>query len=171
MESGTVKKGDLIGYLGDSDENGGTADNPLRPHLHFGIRSGQRKDYPGQGEWRWQAGWIRLCPQDVGWLNPSEFITDQDVPPGGFLVPDGDFLSKWGVVIFLASVYLMGAGCMVLYAVRKNKVLLPGLYGIIMIVVGLIFLNKGTRLAYILFPLAALMVGCSIYLFIRSRNI
>ena len=31
--------GELIGYLGDPDENGGSAKNPLRPH---GIRVGLR---------------------------------------------------------------------------------------------------------------------------------
>lgn len=34
--------GELIGYLGNPDENGGSAKNPLRPHLHFGIRVGLR---------------------------------------------------------------------------------------------------------------------------------
>ncbi|MCJ7716605.1 MAG: M23 family metallopeptidase, partial [Anaerolineales bacterium] len=31
LKSGTVEKGDLIAYLGDSDENGGSTKNPLRP--------------------------------------------------------------------------------------------------------------------------------------------
>jgi hypothetical protein len=31
-----------LAYLGDSDENGGSAEQPLEPHLHFGIRAGQR---------------------------------------------------------------------------------------------------------------------------------
>ena len=36
LESGTVvEKGDLIAYLGDSDENGGSKKNPLVTHLHF----------------------------------------------------------------------------------------------------------------------------------------
>ena len=49
LKSGTVEKGDLIAYLGDPDENGGSAKNPLVTHLHFGIRAGQRRDYPGFG--------------------------------------------------------------------------------------------------------------------------
>lgn len=52
-ERGPVEKGQLLAYLGDADENGGSAARPLRPHLHFGIRTGQRADYPGIGEWRW----------------------------------------------------------------------------------------------------------------------
>ncbi|MBC8548417.1 MAG: M23 family metallopeptidase, partial [Candidatus Brocadiales bacterium] len=59
LESGLVKKGDLIAYLGDPDENGGSTEQPLVTHLHFGIRVGQKNDYPGKGEWRWQAGWIK----------------------------------------------------------------------------------------------------------------
>ena len=66
IESGVlVEKGQLIAYLGDSDENGGSSEDPLTPHLHFGIRAGQRTDYPSMGEWRWQAGWIKYCPQDL----------------------------------------------------------------------------------------------------------
>ena len=45
-----VQKGDLIGYLGDSDENGGSEKQPLVPHLHHGIRRGQMNDYPGGGQ-------------------------------------------------------------------------------------------------------------------------
>ena len=66
-EVGEVRKGDLLAYLGDPFENGGSMKKPLRPHLHFGIRAGQRTDYPGKGEWRWQAGWIRPRPTDLGW--------------------------------------------------------------------------------------------------------
>ena len=56
LESGPVKRGDFIAYLGDPDENGGSPEQPLKPHLHFGIRAGQRIDSPGMGEGRWQAG-------------------------------------------------------------------------------------------------------------------
>lgn len=49
---GLVKKGELIAYLGDSHENGGSAENPLVPHLHLGVRAGQRANYSSMGEWR-----------------------------------------------------------------------------------------------------------------------
>ena len=87
IESGMVEKGELIAYLGDSDENGGSSEHPLEPHLHIGVRAGQRADYPGMGEWRWQAGWIKLCPQDLDWLQPSAVITSQEIPAGGFPEP------------------------------------------------------------------------------------
>ena len=48
----------------------GAAEHPLDPHLHFGLRAGQRADYPQRGEWRWMAGWIRLCPRIWGGCSP-----------------------------------------------------------------------------------------------------
>ena len=80
IESGVlVEKGQLIAYLGDSDENGGSSEQPLTPHLHFGIRAGQRADYSSMGEWRWQAGWLNYCPQDLGWLQPSLITVNQEL--------------------------------------------------------------------------------------------
>jgi len=49
------------------------------------------------GEWRWQAGWTKLCPQDLGWLQPSVIITSQDIPVGGFPEPAAGFVAKWGI--------------------------------------------------------------------------
>lgn len=50
-EEGPVSKGDLIAYLGDMEENGSDATyGYFPPHLHFGVRAGQRLDYPGSGE-------------------------------------------------------------------------------------------------------------------------
>ena len=100
MRRGTVEKGTLIAYLGDAHENGGSARQPLEPHLHLGVRAGQRADYPGKGEWRWQAGWIKLCPTELGWLPPSAIITAQGIPAGGFSPPTGsasNWLAKWGI--------------------------------------------------------------------------
>lgn len=47
-----MEKGELMGYLGDPDENGGSAENPLRTRLQLGVRVGQRSHYPGNGLWR-----------------------------------------------------------------------------------------------------------------------
>ncbi|MFO7742825.1 MAG: M23 family metallopeptidase [Anaerolineae bacterium] len=104
IEPGPVAKADLIGYLGDPDENGGSAENPLRTHLHFGVRLGQRADYPSNGAWRWQAGWIRRCPQDVGWLQPSLVITEQEVSSGGFPGPAGGFLVRWWIELLYRTI-------------------------------------------------------------------
>ena len=133
-----VKKGDLIAYLGDSDENGGSKENPLAPHLHFGIRAGQRADYPRGGEWRWMAGWIKLCPQDLGWLQPSAVITGQEIPSGGFPQPKVDFLTRWGVESLFIGIYTIFGACSVIYAFGKRK---PFIFwigpGLIVILAGL----------------------------------
>ena len=91
LRTGTqVARGDLIAYLGDSDVNGGSQEHPVDTHLHFGIRAGQTADYPARGAWRYMGGWITLCPQDVGWLQPSLVMTRQQIPVGGYPQPQVD---------------------------------------------------------------------------------
>jgi murein DD-endopeptidase MepM/ murein hydrolase activator NlpD len=170
LESGPVEKGDLIAYLGDPDENGGSPAQPLRPHLHFGIRAGQRMDYPGMGEWRWQAGWIKPCPQDLGWLQPSGIITNQAIPPGGFPEPRAGLFERWGVELAFASVYLLGAACTLVFAIRKNKPIVLVPYGGLMIVAGWILFNKGTRVSYALFSMAVLLLVFAIFRYARHSQ-
>ena len=67
--TGKVSKGELIGYLGEAAEC-----YTMFPHIHFGIRSGQKADYPGWGNWRWMAGYPSCPPDSVGWFHPSEII-------------------------------------------------------------------------------------------------
>ena len=170
IESGTVEKGELIAYLGDSDENGGSLENPLRPHLHLGVRAGQRVDYSGMGEWRWQAGWIKPCPQDLGWLQPSAIITSQDIPVGGFPEPAAGFVAKWGVELLFAGIYLFGGACMLVFAIRKNKPFVLIINGGLLIVAGWIFYSKGTKMSYALFAMAVLLLAIGIYKFIRRST-
>lgn len=170
LESGSVQKGDLIAYLGDPDENGGSAENPLRPHLHFGIRAGQRTDYPGMGEWRWMAGWIKPCPQDLGWLNPSEFITSQEIPSSGFAAAKVGLFEQWGVELALVSVYVVGGTCMLIFAIKKKNFVIPLISGGLMIAAGWIFSSKGTRINYVLYSLAALLIGCALFLYFRNAR-
>lgn len=68
--SGNVSKGELIGYLADNDEDGG----PWGPHLHFGIRNGQKSDYPSSGYSRWMAGYTDVHPTNYEWEDPTSFI-------------------------------------------------------------------------------------------------
>jgi hypothetical protein len=166
-ESGRVEKGELIAYLGDPDENGGSSEHPLRPHLHFGVRAGQRSDYPGIGEWRWQAGWIRSCPPDLGWLQPSAIITSQDIPVGGFPEPTAGFVVIWGFVLLLAGVYFSGGVCTLVFAIRRNRPFALLLYGVILIAAGSIFYSMGTELTYALVAMAALCLAIGICQFIR----
>ena len=56
----TVKEGDLIGYLGNPDENGGWS-----PHLHFQLMLdllGNTSDFPGVAVYRDKDIWLNLCP-------------------------------------------------------------------------------------------------------------
>ena len=157
MESGTVARGQLIAYLGDSDENGGSSKSPLEPHLHFGIRSGQRADYPGRGEWRWQAGWIKPCPQDLGWLQPSQVIASQDIPAGGYPQPRLGFLDLWRVELLITGIYTMFGVGMLLVAIRKDRPLFLLFPGIVLIAAGIVFHNNGSVGTYALLAIGIVL--------------
>lgn len=166
LESGTtVKKGDLIAYLGDPDENGGSSKTPLVPHLHFGIRTGQKADYPYRGEWRWMAGWIRLCPQDLGWLQPSLIITRQTAPVGGYPEPEVGFLTRWGSELLITSLYTIAGVGLLLFAFRKRSRLFLLLPGVFMIVAGIVFHSNGMISTYILLVIGVIMTALGILLY------
>ncbi len=172
LESGTVvEKGDLIAYLGDEDENGGSAKNPLVTHLHFGIRAGQRRDYTGFGEWRWMAGWIKPCPSDIGWLTPSQVISSQEIPPGGYQMPKGNFFEKWQGEIILLSIYSVVGVVVLIDSFKKKNTIIPIIYGITMVIAGWYFSIKGTRLQYGLYALAVIGFGVAIYQYIQGRKV
>jgi len=166
-ESGTVVKGELLAYLGDSDENGGSAKRPLRTHLHFGLRAGQRSDYSGMGEWRWQAGWIKPCPSDLGWLQPSVIIINQDIPEGGFQKPEGRALAIWGLELLFTGVYLIAVAGVLISAIRKNKPFVPILASLFFIAAGWVFHSKGMVMSYALFSMAVLLLAIGIYMLVR----
>jgi len=170
IEKGAVKKGDLLGYLGDPDENGGSAENPMEPHLHFGIRAGQRVNYPGGGDWRWMAGWIGLCPRDIGWLQPSVIITSQEIPPGGYPLPQAGLIEKWGIELLLASIYFLGAAMMLIYAIKQGKPLRLFIASGFILIAGLIFRTKSPALGITLIFLALLLSGIGIYLIVRRNR-
>ncbi len=170
LKSGSVEKGDLIGYLGDSDENGGSTKNPLVTHLHFGIRVGQRTDYPGMGEWRWMAGWIKPCPADLGWLQPSLIITGQEIPPGGFPEPKANLFEKWQAEIIITSIYAVVGVIALINSLKKKNRLGPIFYGITMVLAGLYFSVKGTRINYVLYFLAFLSFAVAIYQYFQRRK-
>jgi hypothetical protein len=168
LRSGTeVKRGNMIAYLGDSDENGGSAESPLEPHLHFGVRAGQTADYPPRGEWRFQAGWIRLCPQDLGWLQPSVVITSQEIPVGGYPAPATGFMIRWGFELLISGIYaLCGAGSLVL-GIRKRLRLLLVFPGIIVIAAGIVLHNNGMVRTYTLLVIGILITAFGFYHYIR----
>ena len=71
--SGEVKKGELIAYLGEAEEG-----ETMVSHIHFGLRMGQKEDYPRWGDGRWMAGYTNCRPDLVGWFHPSEIIGETD---------------------------------------------------------------------------------------------
>jgi len=167
MKPGKVAKGELIAYLGDAHENGGSVENPLEPHLHLGVRSGQRADYPAMGEWRWQAGWIKPCPRYLGWLQPSVIITGQQIPVGGFPEPAGRFLVKWGIELLFTGIYMCGGISVLVFATRKNKPFLLVLSGVVLLAAGWIFYTDGWKMAYALFSMAGLLLALGGYRYLR----
>jgi murein DD-endopeptidase MepM/ murein hydrolase activator NlpD len=169
-EPGPVKKGDLIGYLGDPDENGGSPEQPLIPHLHFGIRAGQRNDYPGTDEWRWMAGWIAICPQDAGWLQPSVVISGQTIPEGGFQKPSGDFLQVWRFLVVFGVIYFIGWLAMLIYTSRKNKPHLLFAFSLLYAVTAWLSFAKSFRLSYYLIGLAVLSIGFGSRIWFKHKN-
>lgn len=167
LRSGSVVKGDLIAYLGDSDENGGSRENPLRTHLHFGLRAGQRSDFPTRGEWRWMAGWIKPCPQDLGWLQPSSVIMNQESPEGGFSASRGNFFEMWSVELLMGGIYFLGAVSMIVFGVKTQKPYLLLLSGAVFTATGIYFYTSGWKMSYAILALALLLIGIGILMLIR----
>jgi hypothetical protein len=159
IESGRpVEKGQLIAHLGDSDENGGSVENPMTPHLHFGIRVGQRTDYPGMGEWRWQAGWTKYRPQDLGWLQPSLIIANQEITPGGFLPPQASFFEIWWLELILYVVILTGAVVSFIMLTRKSKPIPLAIYGVFIALATWFSFTKELRIGYALLAICVLLI-------------
>lgn len=169
LESGTtVKRGDLIAYLGDPDENGGSKEQPLEPHLHFGIRAGQTMDYPARGEWRYMAGWIRLCPQDLGWLQPSLVITNQEIPGGGYPQPKVGFWTRWGFELAVTGVYTLTGVSMLIFGVSKRHRFLLLFPGLLVVAAGLVLPIRGLLSSYALLAMGILILVVGVYTFLRE---
>jgi len=167
LKAGTeVQRGDLIAYLGDSDENGGSKEQPVDTHLHFGIRAGQTTDYPAKGEWRYMGGWIKPCPQDVGWLQPSLVITSQEIPAGGYPQPQVGFLTRWGLDLLIASLFTIGGVRFIVASSKKTRFLLL-IPGFIAIVAGIVLHNNGLIRSYMLLVIGILILAVGIYYYIR----
>jgi len=71
--SGKVNKGELIAYLAEGEEG-----ETMFSHIHFGLRMGQKADYPRWGDARWMAGYTNARPELLGWFRPSEIIGETD---------------------------------------------------------------------------------------------
>ena len=71
--SDEVKKGELIAYIGEAEEC-----YTMVSHIHFGLRMGQKADYPSWGDARWMAAYTNSRPELHGWFKPSEIIGETD---------------------------------------------------------------------------------------------
>jgi murein DD-endopeptidase MepM/ murein hydrolase activator NlpD len=168
LEPGTeVKRGELIAYLGDPTENGGSVDEPLEPHLHFGIRAGQTADYPGRGEWRFMAGWIRHCPQDLGWLQPSLVITSQEIPVGGYPPPKVNFLTRWGLELLITSIYTIGGAGMLAFVIKKKLHFLFIFPAGMVMAAGIVLHNNRLLKTYTLLAMGIALAAFGAFSFLR----
>jgi hypothetical protein len=165
-----VEKGDLLGHLGDEWENGGTEEEPLLPHLHLGVRAGQMDDYSGMGEWRWMAGWIEPCPTDVGWLRPSEVISAQEIPTGGFVTPERPLLEAWGMELLFIVIFLVAVTGMLVQATRKERPLMLVPLLVLLSLAGMLLSVKATLLGPTLWGLVAMVVVVGVRLLIVRRK-
>ena len=167
MESGKVAKGELIAMLGDSHENGGSHEYPLEPHLHLGIRAGQRSDYSGMGQWRWQAGWITPCPVDLGWLQPSAVISNQRIPQGGFPDPDAPFFAVWWMEMLFASIYVIGAISVLIFSLKKRAPVWAILGGGMLFTASWFLRIKAAQVTILVFGLAIVLSAVGLVLAVR----
>jgi hypothetical protein len=168
--SGPVRKRELIAYLGDSTENGGTRRRPLVTHLHFGVRAGQRADYPTRGEWRWQAGWIRPMPSDLGWLHPAAVLVAESIPAGGYRKPKMDFLAVWYQELLLVGIFLLAGLGGAAYACKKRKPALLLGYGVSLSVVAVVLSVMGMTTGIVLLVAGILLLVIGVIGFLRCRR-
>ena len=170
--TGDVTRGDVIGYLGDDDENGGSADVPLVPHLHFGLRAGQRSDYPGHGEWRWMAGWIEPDPAALGWMVPSRLLAAQQVPAEGFQAPPSALIHKWGPDLILFGIITVATIGWVAFATARRSPLLLIFYGAALFIALHLIGAKGPDMAILVFRIIGVaLLAVGVGLMIRRRRI
>jgi murein DD-endopeptidase MepM/ murein hydrolase activator NlpD len=166
-----VDKGELLGHLGDDDENGGSAAEPLVTHLHFGMRVGQRDDYPGKGEWRWMAGWISPNPTELGWLRPSAVINAQGVPVGGFPRPRGGLWEVWRAEIILGGIYVFFGLVWLFNGMRQRRRVMLVLGGVALSLVGWYFDVRGMKAGAVLLAFACVYAAIVGVWFVRQRGL
>ncbi len=169
-DTGPVAKGDLVGYLGDEWENGGSRESPLVPHLHLGVRAGQRTDYPGRGEWRWMAGWISSCPADLGWLPPSQVIASQEVPDGGFRAPGGPGLVAWLPEILILGSVAIGSGWWIVRGALRRNAAYPAVVAGLTSGLGWYLGTRGFALHWVAYVLTGVAVVAAAVALARRPN-
>lgn len=169
-DPGPVAKGDLIGYLGDEWENGGSRERPLVTHLHLGVRVGQRSDYSGKGEWRWMAGWINLCPADLGWLQPSAVIAAQRPLDAASAGPAGGLIERWSTEILVIAAPLLGASWWIVVSIRRRKPLWLVAVALVLVAVAWFMATRSFSLLAPFEAAAAVSLLAAIWLYVARAS-
>jgi hypothetical protein len=170
IESGTVMKGELIGYLGDSSENTGIPAGSLSPHLHFGVRAGQRVDYPSRGDSRWQAGWVSAWPQDIGWLQPSAIVASQHVPAGGYPGPRKVLPNFSKSELLATAICMLGSAGMLFTALKRNRLFFLVFLGIVLVIVEVVLRCNAMLGFYVLSPIVVMLPALGLVVLKRRHR-
>jgi hypothetical protein len=139
-------------------------------HLHFGMRVGQRGDYPGKGEWRWMAGWIASNPTELGWLRPSAVINAQGVPVGGFPTPHGGLWEVWGSEIILGGIYVLCGLVWLFFGLRQRNRVMLVLGGVALALAGWFFDLRGMKAGAFVLAFACVYAAVVGAWFVRQRG-
>ena len=153
VEPGPVEKGDPIGYIGNYDSE--------RPFLHFGVRIGQPSDYPALGRWRWSAEWLRSCPQEVGWLQPSKIIVAQGGPTEEFTATH--FFIRFRAELLLFGIVLLGSISLTVLPATKSLWWPIAVDAVLVFAGGLILRGLETAMGYPFLVLAGVMMAFGLY--------
>ncbi len=88
-----IRRGEVIGHIGDPTENGGWT-----PHLHFQVVSdmlGRRSDFPGVCSFQDRATWTSICPSPYPILGISDLgLAPDEADPDVLLRRRASFLSS-----------------------------------------------------------------------------
>lgn len=116
------------------------------------------------------AGWIRLCPQDLGWLQPSLVITSQEIPPGGYPQPEVPFLTRWGLELLLTSAYGLGGAGLLALAVKKKLRLMLLVPGLLVSAAGIVFHGNHMVSTFVLLAIGVGMLAAGGYLYLKNSS-
>ncbi len=165
-----MKRGDLIAYLGDPDENGGSERVRWNRISTLGFAPVNATIIPAEAS---GAGWLAgsaSVPQDIGWLQPSLVITSQEIPIGGYPQPEVPFWIRWGQELLITSLYsICGAGILV-GTIRKKSRFFLIFPGFLLIAAGIVLHNNRILSTYALLVIGILLLVVGIYLSIRRST-
>ena len=92
------------------------------------------------------AGWIKPCPSDLGWLQPSGIIAAQAVPDGGYPAPEGNLLERWSVELIILAATGAGVIWWIVVASRRRSWIITAIVAGFAVIGGLYFTHRGFML-------------------------